>query len=85
MTVIVKVRGKASKSVSSKNRGPEDGKEVKPNFENFEKGRPKKTRWSKPEGGKTFLEGNGNPTFHVEFRDRKGQKWGTLPPLGHIL
>ena len=32
--------------------------------------------WWKPKGGKIFKMKGGDPTFQVEFRDKKGQKWG---------
>ena len=50
-----------------------------PNFENFKKGRePEKNfGWVKPKGGgKIFKRKGGNQAFQVEFRDKRGQKWG---------
>ena len=35
--------------------------------------------WRKPEGGERFSKQNeGNPNFQVDFRDKKGRKWGLL-------
>ena len=36
----------------------------------------KKLGWRKPGGEKDFQNERGKPTFQVEFRDKKGQKWG---------
>ena len=48
------------------------------NFENFKKGgdMKKKLGWRKPGEEKDFQNERGKPTFQVEFRDKKGQKWG---------
>ena len=34
--------------------------------------------WGNQKGGEIFKMKGGNLIFRVEFRDRKGQKWGLL-------
>ena len=45
--------------------------------ENFKKGE-ENLGWGKPKGGDNFQNERGEPTFQIEFRDKKRSNMGTF-------